>query len=135
MSQKLLTPFRLGFLAGLGLFGAAMGVAHAVNLSSEPSDFNIEITGVGADLDLHGASRIVLSRSHGVLFQQTCNGGCDDLLLRKQVLESAYEVRVLTANGACVACDGGAPYVTGGNYADVTRWTLKGRDAISAKSR
>ncbi|MEW5685788.1 MAG: hypothetical protein AB1942_12795 [Pseudomonadota bacterium] len=129
------SPFRIGLLTGLVLFLAMAGLAYAVSLSMKGSAFNIEASAVGADLDRHGASRIVLSRTHGVMFQQTCLGGCDDLSLRKHVPEGSYELRVVDAKGACVACDGVAGYVAGGSYAGTTRWELKGQDRISARPR
>lgn len=118
------TAFRLGYVIGLSFILLVMAIFH--RFSDSQPDYEIEIIGAGADLDAHRVRELSLMTDRGVLFSQTCRGGCDDLWQRASLPEGAYELRVLDQDGACVACST-AGYVTSGFPSG---WNLRGREHL-----
>ncbi len=118
------TAFRLGYVIGLSF--SLLVIALFQWFSENERDYDIEIIGVGADLDAHRARDVLLTTDRGVLFSQTCRGGCDDLWQRADLWEGVFELRVLDQGGACVAC-GEPAYVTGIIPAG---WNLRGRERL-----
>ena len=124
-SSSRLRPFRAGLLAGLGLF--ALTVGGFILMDRLQPRFAIELTSRGADLDRHGAARLVLSNEQDVTFIQSCRDGCDDLWRGEESTDNAYWVRVLDAHGQCVACTTTGLYVTSGV---VERLAVRGADRL-----
>lgn len=118
------TAFRVGYVIGLAF--VLLIVAMFQDVSDGQPDFDLEIIGVGADLDAHRVRELVLQTDRGVLFSQTCRGGCDDLWQRARVPEGAYDLRVLDQSGACVVCST-AGYVSSGLPSG---WRLRGRERL-----
>lgn len=129
--QSRSSPFRIGLFTGLALAGLVGVVGWAVTRLSPRSEFNVEIIGVGADLDVHRTTRITLAHARGPVFTQVCNGGCDDLRLREDMPKSDFTVQVLGPSGAQPICVRQG-YVAGGGYlSNTVRWTLGGREKLS----
>jgi len=64
------------------------------------------------------------------MFEQQCNGVCDDWVIAQQSPDNVYKLRVLDASGKCVLCSDGE-YVTRGF---LVRWKLSGRDKLKLRS-
>lgn len=128
LGRRLLRPtaFRLGVLAGLGVFACLGLLIYLLFFWPNPEpDFNIQVISRGADLDRHGARNVTVGNdSAGLFFRSTCKEGCDDLWYRTRSSdEETYTAQVLDAAGACIAC-GTAGYVTRGPFGGLYRWTF-----------
>jgi len=74
--------------------------------------FNVDMSSVGADVTRHGGRRVIFANERGSVVQ-FCNGECDDVRRQESSGDNSYWVRVLDAQGRCVACSSGG-YVTNG---------------------
>ncbi|MGA0604949.1 hypothetical protein ACO2Q0_03030 [Phenylobacterium sp. VNQ135] len=116
--------------AVLGVFFGFAGSAAVVAWGA-PSlltlQANFQVTANGADLDRHGAARLVLADGRGLEAEQICVGPCDDLVLRTLLGESGPRLRVLAQDGHEIA-SGGA-YVSGGDA--FTELEIRGGQRLS----
>ena len=116
MIQGLLrpTPFRVGLLAGAGVFLALAGLSYgASRLVLGPRvEHNVQAVAAGAALTRVGARKLEVRTTHGLIMRQVCNGACDDLTYGAESGDNSYELAVLDAKGGCIACDAGI-YVDG----------------------
>lgn len=118
------TAFRVGLLAGLVSFFAGAWLLHGALAPTTSSGFNVEVTSTGADVSRNGGTALVIRNKRGSLVQ-TCNDACDNLHYQAHDDENDYEVRVLDARGACVACDQPRG-IMGGYGAWSHRWVIAG---------
>jgi hypothetical protein len=126
-----MTAFRSGLLAGVVGFVAAAWLLHVWLSPASTADFNVDLVSRGADVSLGGGAALVVSNKRGLL-AQTCRGTCDDLRYRAHDDETDYEVRVLDAKGACVACD--QPRGVMGGYGTWShRWLIAGERPLKIK--
>jgi hypothetical protein len=120
-----LTAFRAGFLLGLATLVAGAWFLNHWLTPAHSSGFNVDVASAGADVSRGGGVVLVIRDKRGSL-TQTCRGACDDLRYQAHDDETDYEVRVLDASGACVACD--RPRGIMGGYGGWShRWVIAGQ--------
>jgi hypothetical protein len=126
-----ITAFRLGLVSGLATLAATLWVLHAWLSPSRSDGFNVDVASRGADVSQSGGAAVVVSHKRGRL-TQSCVDGCDDLQFRAHDDENDYEVRVLDAEGACVACD--RPRGIMGGYGGWShRWRIAGEGPLKIR--
>lgn len=82
----------------------------------------------GADITLHGGTKVVILNEGGSI-TQACNGVCDDLAFVQDSPDNVYRLEVRDAAGRCLLCDKG-DYVTNGVE---TGWTVGGREKLAVR--
>lgn len=124
--------FRWGLIAGVVLpMAIPLGLIALLKLSIPDADaprFNVDMSSVGADVTRHGGRRVIFANEHGSVVQ-SCNGECDDVRREESSGDNSYWVRVLDAQGRCVACSSGG-YVTNGME---TRLRVAGAAALDIR--
>lgn len=105
--------FWWGVVAGCpGLLLVGVVVGFWLMTAMDWPRFSVEVVSNGGDVTRAGGVRVeILDERGGAI--QTCNGACDDLLLEAASSDNSYRVRVLNADGECLACSTGV-YVTSG---------------------
>lgn len=131
-----LDAFRWGFVVGfVAPVAAPLFLWGALKLSIpglEAPAFNVELVSAGADVSLHGGTRVVMANERGAI-TQTCREECDDLRARENSGDNAYWVRVLDRSGACVACSPAGVYVTNGYGAPLTTFVVGGKRKLTVR--
>jgi hypothetical protein len=122
------TAFRVGLLAGAVSFLVGAGLLHAAMAPIRLSGFNVDVVSTGADVSRNGGVTLIIRNRRGSL-TQICNGACDNLHYQATDDENDYEVRVLDARGACVACDKPRG-IMGGYGAWSHRWVIAGEHPL-----
>ena len=130
-----LDAFRWGLIAGavfpVAVWLALMGLLKLSMPGIEAPRFNVDMSSVGRDVTRSGGRRVIFANERGSVVQ-SCNGACDDVRLQESSGDNSYWVRVLDAQGRCVACSRGG-YVTNGYGSEVTRLRIDGTDALDIR--
>jgi hypothetical protein len=108
--------FTLGL--GVGLLAAAGLVAMAEQRAPSGVELQTRIDGAGISAD--SAARIVIADDHGAKWEQSCNGGCDDVVLAASSTDALFNLTVADRDGRPLVRE--SAYVTPGV---TTGWTLK----------
>jgi hypothetical protein len=91
-----ITAFRIGVVAGIA---APLLVRLSLGPEFHEPVFNVEMASTGADIGRHGGSKVIVSNEQGVIVEQTCRAGCDDLRLQVRSPDNSFRVRVLDSSG------------------------------------
>lgn len=127
-----LTAFRVGLLAGLGLFLAPALMIWLIMRADPEAPYDFEGATVGVDLSRHGARTIEVFDDDRLLLRQTCNGICDDLSYKRSAGEVGMAIHVRDAVGRCLSCTGGV-YASGG-LDQAPSLSISGVDKLEARA-
>jgi hypothetical protein len=103
---------------GVGFLGAVGLVVMAEQTASPGVELRTRIDGAGVSAD--GAAQIIITDDHGAKWEQSCNGGCDDVVLAASSIDALFNLTVTGADGRALVRE--SAYVTPGV---TTSWTLK----------